>query len=369
MQPNKIRLGVIGANVNSEVAWAPRAHLPAILASPDFDLVAVCTTKKASAQESARRYGARLAFDNHQDLVASPEVDAVAVVVKTPSHYGPTKDALTAGKHVYTEWPLGANLMEAQQLANLARAKGVQAMVGLQARATPAFLYLKELVDTGFVGEVLSCHVSLIRDGVLERTSDRTWMWDKTLGQTMLTTTTGSTIDALRFVVGNFISVTGVVSTQIQKWPERGTGKLVAVTSPDNVLVSGRLENGAVASVHLANIPWAGSGLRMEIYGLQGTLVVTSDTDAQFGELRIQGAKNGNELQELTVPQEYVYVKGGMPRGVPYNVGQMYHRFAQAIRSGGSVHPNFDTAVDLHRLLDAIQKSSDEGREVSVPGI
>ena len=289
------------------------------------------------------------------------------MVVKTPSHYGPTKDALNAGKHVYTEWPLGAKLEEAQELADLARAKGVQAMVGLQARATPAFLYLKELVDTGFVGEVLSCHVSLIRGGVLERNSDRTWIWDHNLGQTILTTTTGHTIDALRFVVGDFSSVTGVVSTQIGKWHESGTGRQVEVTSPDNVLVSGRLANGAVASVHLANVPWAGSGLRMEIYGLQGTLVVTSDTAAQFGELQVQGAKNGDNLQDLTIPQEYVHVKGGMPQGVPYNVGQMYHRFAQAIRSGGSFHPNFDTAVDLHRLLDAIQKSSDEGRRYRCP--
>ena len=369
MAPSKIRLGVIGANVSNQEAWAPRAHLPAILANPDFELVAVCTTKKASAEESARQYGARLAFDNHQEMVACPEVDAVAVVVKTPSHYKPTKDALTAGKHVYTEWPLGANLAEAQELANLARSKGVQAMVGLQARATPAWLYLKELVATGFVGQILSCHVSLIRAGVQEYTSDRTWMWDKNLGQTMLSTTTGSTIDALRFVVGDFSSVTGVVSTQIRKWTERGTGRLLDVTSPDNVLISGRLANGAVASVHLANIPWAGSGLRIEIYGLQGTLVVTSDTDAQFGELQVQGAKDGNKLEELTIPQEYVYVKSGMPRGVPYNVGQMYHRFAQVIRSGGSFTPDFDTAVDLHRLLDAIQKSSDEGREVPVPGI
>ena len=44
----------------------------------------------------------------YRDMIASaPEIDAVAVVVRVPSHYAPTKAALEAGKHVYCEWPLG----------------------------------------------------------------------------------------------------------------------------------------------------------------------------------------------------------------------------------------------------------------------
>ena len=48
-------------------------------------------------------------------MVASPEIDAVAVVVRVPSHYEPTKAAIEAGKHVYTEWPLGRNTVEAEE--------------------------------------------------------------------------------------------------------------------------------------------------------------------------------------------------------------------------------------------------------------
>jgi len=56
----------------------------------------------------------------------------------------------------------------------------------------------------------------------------------------------------------------------------------------------------------------------------------------------------------------------GMPAGAPYNVGQMYYLFGQAIRTGEGGHPDFDTAVDLHRFLDAIRESSDQGRRVAV---
>jgi len=78
-----------------------------VQASPDVELAAVCTTKADSAEAARQAYGARLAFDDHHKMMASPEIDAVAVVVRVPSHYAPTKAALEAGKHVYCEWPLG----------------------------------------------------------------------------------------------------------------------------------------------------------------------------------------------------------------------------------------------------------------------
>src|ERR671914_2349466 len=103
-------------------------------------------------------------------------------------------------------------------------------MVGLQARAAPGILYAKELVESGYVGEVMSCHVSRIQDGVLQRPSDRTWQRDKDLGANTLTITCGHTIDALRFVVGDFSHVSAVVSTQARKWLEADTQQKVSVT-------------------------------------------------------------------------------------------------------------------------------------------
>ena len=89
-------------------------------------------------------------------MVASPEIDAVAVVVRVPSHYAPTKAALEAGKHVYCEWPLGRTTEEAVELAELAKAQGSTTAVGLQARVDPALMYMKELVAAGYVGEILA---------------------------------------------------------------------------------------------------------------------------------------------------------------------------------------------------------------------
>jgi predicted dehydrogenase len=135
------------------------------------------------------------------------------------------------------------------------------------------------------------------------------------------------------------------------------------------VLVSGQLTSGAVASVHVAAVPWAGSGFRMEIYGREGTLVATGNVSSQRGEmLRLQGARGSHELRELTIPERFVHVPADFPRGDPFNVGQMYALFAEAIRTGQKPQrlPTFDTAVDLHRFLDTIRQSSDTRREVEV---
>ena len=128
-------------------------------------------------------------------------------------------------------------------------------------------LHMKELVQGGYVGEVLSCHMSLFGSGVLTRTSGRTWQRDVTLGANTHTISFGHAIDALCMCLGEFKEVSSVISTQVPQWRETDTNKMVDVTSPDNILLNGVLESGAVVSAHTASIPWHGSGFRLEVYG------------------------------------------------------------------------------------------------------
>jgi predicted dehydrogenase len=283
-----------------------------------------------------------------------------------PSHYSPTKAALEAGKHVYCEWPLGRTTAEAAELSALANANGLVTAVGLQARVNPALMHIKELVMAGYVGEVMAVHVSLMREGVLTRPSHRTWQRDAELGANTLTIANGHTVDAMRFVAGDFSRLSAVVATQAKQWLDTGTNTLLDVTSPDNVLTSGRLTNGAVVSVHIGAIPFAGSGYRMEIYGREGTLVATGEDSPQLSEVSLREAKRGNTLEPIQVPERFTLVAPETPSGEALNVGQMYTLFAQAIRNSESRLPTFATAVDLHRLVDAIKQASDSGREVTL---
>jgi predicted dehydrogenase len=361
----KIRLGLIGASVKG--TWSARSHLPAIQANSSVELTAVCTTKADSAEAARQAWGARLAFDDYRKMIASPEVDAVAVVVRVPSHYAPAKAALEAGKHVYCEWPLGRTTAEAVELATLAKAKRLATAVGLQARVAPALMYMKEQIEAGFVGEVMAVRVSLLREGVLSRPSSRTWQRDADLGANTLTIANGHTVDAMRFIAGDFRRLNAVVATRAKQWLETDTKRMVEVTAPDNVLTSGWLANGAVVSVHVASVPFAGSGYRMEIYGREGTLVATGEDSPQLSEVSLHGANGGNTLAPMPVPARFSFAAVGTPSGDALNVGRLYSLFAEAIHDGYSRQPTFETAVELHRLIDTLRRASDEGREMLFP--
>ena len=331
MANKSLRVGVIGANPT--YGWSPRAHLPALVALPDIELVAVCTTREESARASAEKYNAPLWFDDHRVMLREADLDAVAVSVKVPEHYRPTVDAIEAGKHVYTEWPLGRNLGETEELAKLAAEKGVKTLVGLQGRCHPTYLRLKELIEEGYVGEVLSAKLSQSGSGVLARTSDRTWQRGVTLGANTLTISFGYVIDAMCMCLGEFAEVSALVANRVPKWHETDTDRMVDVTSPDNVMVNGTVTSGAVVSAHVSVVPWLGSDYFMEVYGREGTLVLKASEHPQLGGLLLLGGKGSDsELHELPIPERLTWVPESVPTGPAFNVAQMWSRFADAIK-------------------------------------
>ena len=352
----KIRIGLVGASASG--TWSSRAHMPALKASEEFELTAVCTTKPESAEAARRAFDAKLAFHDFNKMVKSTEIDAVAVVVRVPSHFKPAKAAIEAGKHVYCEWPLGKTTEEAETLTTLARKRGIITAVGLQARACPEIQYMKGLIEDGYLGEVLSVHCHIVRDGVLSRPSHRTWQRDIKLGANSLTILNGHTIDALQYVAGAIAKISAIVDTRVSNWLDTGSKQTVTVTSPDHIFIQGELLNGASMTSHTAVIPFAGSGYRMAIYGDKGTLVIKGDDSVQLTKLSLFGAKGNNNLNVIAVPDSLKLVSAETPKGEPFNVGQMYSDFARSINEKKQYVPSFSTAVGLHHLIDKIQNAS-----------
>src|SRR3990172_5458312 len=170
-QFDPVRVGLIGAGGR----WGPGAHVPALKGVSEAELYAVCTAHAETARAAADKFGVTRAYGSDKALNADAGGEAVDVAVRVPAHYELCKNAIEAGKHVFCEWPLGANTKEAEELAALARKKNLRTMVGLQRRAAPPFLYMRELIREDYVGQVLAVNMTLMNSGVLTRTSDRTW--------------------------------------------------------------------------------------------------------------------------------------------------------------------------------------------------
>ncbi len=246
-------------------------------------------------------------------------------------------------------------------MAAKARASGVCTVVGLQAPREPRSAIREGARRRGRIGDVAACRVSLFREGSLQRGSDRAWQRDVTLGANTLTIAAGHTIDALRFALTEFSTISAIVATQSKSWLLTDKQEKVDVDAPDNVLINGMLDSGAVASAHIASIPWAGSGYRMEIYGTRGTLVATSADSPQLKEVRVQLGRAASRSRISPYHRIASMFPRRCPRASPITWGQLYERFGRGIREEAPVEPDFDTAVELHRLLDAIRESSATG--------
>ncbi|MGI5350909.1 Gfo/Idh/MocA family protein [Streptomyces sp. CA-250714] len=372
MEPKQIRVGIIGASPDR--GWAARAHVPALEALPEYELTAVGTSRTESAEAAARQFGAAHAFTDARQLAEHPEVDLVVITVKVPAHAELVEAALAAGKHVYCEWPLARSTEEADLLTKSAHGAGVHHAIGLQARYAPALAYARDLIAEGRLGRVTSATVYAARG---KGAGGRIPAWaaytlDRHNGAGTLEVAGGHTLDALRHLLGDISELSATLSVQHPVCTIAETGEVVEATSPDHLLLDATFDSGVVVSAHIHDAKTTEGRTRLEITGTEGDLAIVSTgaggpAGIQIGELRLLGtdASDGT-FRELPVPDHYRPAPGTDPAAEGFNVAQMYRRLALDLRTGSASVPNFDTALELHRLLDTIRLAADSGTRRSL---
>jgi predicted dehydrogenase len=325
----------------------------------DFEIVGVANRSYESSKKTARTLNLSHAFENAQSLVSSNDIDLVVVTVKVPYHFELVSAALNAGKHVFCEWPLGNGLQEGRKLAELARQKGVIAAIGTQMRYAPEVAYLKQLVEGGYVGKVLS--TTLIGAGGSwgnETTADLFYLYDQANGATMQAIPLAHTLVGLTEVLGSIDQLSARMLTQFDQVRLTDTGELNGKNAQDQILIHGTLKSGAALSVHYRGGITRGTNLLWEINGTEGDLQVTGENGhGQIVKLAIKGAKGAKKELKTLAPPASVY--NGWPSfSGARNVGHLYALIAEDIRTGSRKAPDFEDGVALHELVDRIEKSS-----------
>jgi predicted dehydrogenase len=364
MAHKRFRVGIVGLQPGR--SWAAVAHVPALRAlTEDFEIVGVANTSFASAEAAARAVNLPRAFASVDEMVASPDVDIIAVTVKVPHHLAVVNAAIDAGKHVYCEWPLGNGLEEARAMALRARQRGVRGIIGTQAMFAPEVQYLRDLIAEGYVGEVLS--TTLVGTGmnwgpVVQDANAYTL--DARNGATMTTIPLGHTLAALLSVLGPVAELSAMTALRRKSALNVDTGSVIPMTSHDQVLVSAMLESQAPLFVHYRGGMAHGSGLCWEINGTDGDLRITGPGGhTQFVPLSLSGGRgDANSLQPIPLPAPLAADTADGPR--VGNVRRVYAAMARDLREGTSLAPSFDDAVDLHRVLAAIEQAAVSGLRV-----
>ena len=365
MADTTLRVGLVGATPGR--GWGYRAHIPAYQALSDVELAAVCTAHPETAEQAAKEYGVSEYYHDYHDLVQSPNIDAVSVVTRVLLHYEISKAALEAGKHVYSEWPLTVTSEQAQELSDLANAKGLRNMVGLQARFSPPLLHMKELLAEGYVGRVMTFTLTMLGAGAFApRSSAAAFQGRRESGAGTLSVSMGHSVDGFTWLLGDLAEVSGLVAPQINEWKLQDTGETVSVTTPDNVAVAARLHSGGMGVLQASNTAHGGPGFRLEVYGSEGKLAATSPGLLELSKITLTGAHAGESEHELETPDRHTWVSGYGQEHSAFNIAQLFSRFAGAVREGRDISPNFGDAAKVHRMLEAMVRSSETGQRVTV---
>ncbi|WP_437573475.1 Gfo/Idh/MocA family protein [Sorangium sp. So ce887] len=357
----KIRVGIIGASPDR--GWAVATHLPALASLDAYELTAVSTTRQASADEAARRFGARHAFDRAEPLIEHPDVDLVVVSVRTPEHARPVRAAIAAKKDVFCEWPLGVSLAEATELAGAAEAAGVRTLIGLQRRLAPSVRHLRDLIAEGYVGKLRSVtvHAAMPMAGA-RRTRSEAYAADAKNGADVLTIVAAHLLDTVVSAVGELESLSSLVTRQFDVTTVIETGEVVPVTAPDQALISGTLVGGAVLSAHFETAKRNGPVVNCTFTGTEGDLVLSHD-------LSLSGARgDGQPLQPLPTPERLSWIPRSALSDDAVQIAHVYAAFARDLAEGTSLAPTFRDALKLHRLVDTIAEASAAGRRLPWKG-
>lgn len=365
-----IRVGLVGANPTR--GWGTSAHLPALRGLDDYEVTAVATTRLETARATAKEFGVPLAFSDAGDLVAHPDVDVVAIAVKVPEHDALVRAALDERKHVFCEWPLGVNADQARRLAALADAKGVAHIVGLQGYHAPGAVFVRELIDEGALGTPLAvCVVTSGGPAGRRIPAANVYATNVKAGATVLSISAAHVLSTLERAVGRLRSVSAVVASLNREATVIETGERVAVDAPDQVVVAGRLESGAVFSLAVqGGAAPSAPGFEARVIGTEATLTVRPASPGGFHitEWAVSIARGDGSHQGLPVPERLIPVPVSVPAGPARNVGILYRVLAGQIRDGQPVTPDFADAATHHDLIDAIQRASDEGAAQATTG-
>ncbi len=155
--------------------WGPNI-VRQIKANPQFDLKYICEKKAENLEKAKELYSESVAFESDfKKVISDPDIDAVAIATETDSHFDLAKAALIAGKHIYVEKPLTRSVEQIKILAGIAAENRRIIHVNSIMIYHPAIKRIKELIDSGEMGEILYFDCSRSSFGLRENGDNSMW--------------------------------------------------------------------------------------------------------------------------------------------------------------------------------------------------
>ena len=343
----EIRLGIIGCNYGRNVL------LPAFRADARVKAVALAGTDAARTAEIAREAGVPKAHADWRALIDDEDVDAVAVAVPPAAQAEIAIAALSAGKPVFAEKPLAASLQEARAMLAAADASRLPTMVDLDFHRIASWQRAKHLIDDGAIGALRHVAVHWHVENYSTRVRARNW---KTLSAS------GGG------VLGNFVSHCFHYLEWFAGPMARLSARLGGLPGDEDLQTTAAMAldfaGGHIGSLSMSCASYLGSGHRVELYGEDGTMVLSNTTsDYMRGFELLHARRPAAALAPVAVEDTE---DARYPDGRIAPAARLAKSFLDAIEGGGTAEPDFAAGCRVQQLIEAAERSHQQNTAITV---
>lgn len=338
--PETLRVGIVG------LGYGRRVLLPSFQAHPRCEVVGICGRRADLAREAAAEIGVR-AYDSWQSLAGDAHVDTVAIATPSDTHDAIAVGALERGKHVFCEKPLAATLDGARRMAAAASAAGTAHMVGFELPESVEWDRARAILASGTLGRIRYINVTWHLQTYANRLKVASWKTRPADSGGALNEFASHTFHYLELLAGRITAV----------WCAPIAADAQPASSDDVVVLSLRLESGAVGSVSVCTNAIGGDGHAIRIYGDADTLALVNPTADHACGFRLVGGSHAASPMERDAPP----AAGAGIDGRIGAVGRMIDRFAAWALDGRPASPSFAEGLRVQLLLDAAWRSRAEG--------
>lgn len=372
----KIRIGLIGAG------WMGKAHSSAfadaeMLFGPDYGVASfeiVADSNEEAAKAAQKKIGFKRITMDWNEVVTDPDVDLVDIATPNAFHYTVAKAALENGKNVYCEKPLSISAAESEELAALAAKKGVINYVGFNNTMNPANAYVRELVRSNALGEIMRFTGTYDQDQLLDENLPITWRHiNKLAGCGALGDLGSHLLSISQFIMGDITAVNAVAKTVFSKRPkELGTTEMADVENEDIMTFMAEYANGAIGQIACSRVATGRKNyLCYEIQGTKGS--VRYDLE-RMGEVQVYFHSDDERDRGFRTVLLNPKMKGYsafQPAGgisIAYNDMKILevHTLFDAITNGAEYTTDFEFGYKIDRTVSAVIESSKSRQWIQV---
>jgi predicted dehydrogenase len=206
----RVRWGIIGVGDVTERKSGPGFQL-----AERSELFAVMRRNGGLAADYARRHHVPRWYDDADQLIRDPQVDAVYVATPPDAHREYVLHAAQAGKHVYVEKPMARTARECEDMIAACDAAGVGLFVAYYRRAMPRFVTVKDILDSGRIGRLRSVSIRNERPAPMDEADQEGWRVDPEISGGGYFVDLGShTLDLLDWLLGPVTRASGVATNR-----------------------------------------------------------------------------------------------------------------------------------------------------------